>query len=245
MDVSQSQRDRIITLHTDAHFTQRKIACQLGLSQPTVHRIIKRYTDICVSTTLRSGKCGRKRKSSALENRRILRCSMINPRLSANDIKKELDSDLSVATIKRRLAEGGRFARKPVHKPLLTMKAKKLRLQWARQHRHWTVRDWEKVIFSDETSVEVQLAQPRFVRKEPEPISPKHMVMHIKQPQKVMFWGCMSIYGVGRLHVVQGIMKAVDYNNVLQTRLQPKQQSGSHRGILFNKITPPSTQPGW
>ena len=42
---------------------------------------------------------------------------------------------------------------------------------------------------ADETSIEVQLAQPRLVRKGPEPLSSKHAAMRVKNPQKVMILG--------------------------------------------------------
>ena len=61
---------------------------------------------------------------------------MINPRLTVKDIKRELNSPLSLSTIRRRLVEGGRFVIKPVRKPLLTAKAKLARFKWARQHRN-------------------------------------------------------------------------------------------------------------
>ena len=37
--------------------------------------------------------------------------------------------------------------------PDLTKLQKQQRLVWAREHRHWTISDWEKVIFSDDTKL--------------------------------------------------------------------------------------------
>ncbi|GFW89169.1 transposable element Tcb1 transposase [Trichonephila clavipes] len=34
-----------------------------------------------------------------------------------------------------------------------------------------------------------------------------------------MIWGCMSSYGVGRLHIVSGTGKAMDYIEILQNKL--------------------------
>ncbi|GFX71740.1 transposable element Tcb1 transposase [Trichonephila clavipes] len=36
-----------------------------------------------------------------------------------------------------------------------------------------------------------------------------------------MVWGCMSSHGVGRLHIVSGTVKAVDYIEILQNKLLP------------------------
>lgn len=38
-------------------------------------------------------------------------------------------------------------------KPFIRDTNQKKRLRWARKHRHWTVEDWKKVIFSDETKI--------------------------------------------------------------------------------------------
>ncbi|KAG0803905.1 hypothetical protein G6F15_013161 [Rhizopus arrhizus] len=40
-------------------------------------------------------------------------------------------------------------------KPLLTEKHKKARLAWAKKHQYWTVHDWRRVVFSDETKINI------------------------------------------------------------------------------------------
>ncbi|GFY05599.1 uncharacterized protein TNCV_4402661 [Trichonephila clavipes] len=36
-----------------------------------------------------------------------------------------------------------------------------------------------------------------------------------------MAWGCVSSHGVGRLHIVSGTVKAMDYIEILQNKLLP------------------------
>ncbi|GFT06117.1 transposable element Tcb1 transposase [Trichonephila clavipes] len=36
-----------------------------------------------------------------------------------------------------------------------------------------------------------------------------------------MVWGCMSSHGVGRLHIVSGTVKSMDYIEILQNKLLP------------------------
>ncbi|GFV00584.1 DDE_3 domain-containing protein [Trichonephila clavipes] len=36
-----------------------------------------------------------------------------------------------------------------------------------------------------------------------------------------MVWGCMSSHGFGRLHIVSGTVKAMDYIEILQNKLLP------------------------
>ncbi|KAG0731701.1 hypothetical protein G6F62_014983 [Rhizopus arrhizus] len=40
-------------------------------------------------------------------------------------------------------------------KPLLTEKHKKAQLPWAKKHQYWAVHDWRRVIFSDETKINI------------------------------------------------------------------------------------------
>ncbi|KAG1276163.1 hypothetical protein G6F66_012607 [Rhizopus arrhizus] len=48
------------------------------------------------------------------------------------------------------------FKARPKRKvPLLSAKHRKARLEWALAHRYWTIDDWRKVIFSDESKINV------------------------------------------------------------------------------------------
>ncbi|MEL7309245.1 MAG: transposase, partial [Pseudomonadota bacterium] len=79
-----------------------------------------------------------------------------------------------------------------------------------------------QVIFSDESSFEVQLAQPRLVRRGSEPIRDAHIAQRVKRPQMVMIWGCMSSRGFGKIHIVEGSMDSRQYAGVIQSRLLPQ-----------------------
>ncbi|GFU66813.1 uncharacterized protein TNCV_894491 [Trichonephila clavipes] len=97
------------------------------------------------------------------------------------------------------------------------------RLTWAREHSLWTIKDWEKVIFSEESQFCISGNQSSaYVRRQThEEFSPQCLKPTVKYPTKVMVWGCMSSYGVGRLHIVRGIVKAMDYIEILQNKLLP------------------------
>ena len=81
--------------------------------------------------------------------------------------------------------------------------------------------DWDKVIFSDESTFTIQNhAGNNFVRRRPhEAFSPQHISPTIKHPTSVMIWGCMASNGIGRLHICEGMMNATKYAAVLETRL--------------------------
>ena len=77
----------------------------------------------------------------------IVRKSMINPRWTAVDIKRETNTPLSLRSVQHRLIEAGGMAKKPLTKPLLTTKMRQARYQWAKIYRHWDTEEWKKVEF--------------------------------------------------------------------------------------------------
>ncbi|GFV06757.1 transposase [Trichonephila clavipes] len=97
----------------------------------------------------------RPRKTSLREERLLHRISLSNRKLNSTQILKQwtLTSNVSVCprTVRGRLLEIGLRGCKARPKPLLTEFQRKKRLKWAREHSLWTSKDWEKVIFSDES----------------------------------------------------------------------------------------------
>ncbi|GFV35887.1 uncharacterized protein TNCV_2866461 [Trichonephila clavipes] len=86
-----------------------------------------------------------------------------------------------------------------------------------------SIKDWEKVIFSDESQFCISGNQSSaYVRRRThEEFCPQCLKPTVKYPTKVKVWGCMSSHGVGRLHIVSGTVKAMDYIEILQNKLLP------------------------
>ncbi len=57
----------------------------------------------------------------------------------------------SRATTHRRVKEFGYSCRIPLVKPLLNHRQRQRRLTWAKEKKNWTVAQWSKVLFSDES----------------------------------------------------------------------------------------------
>ncbi|GFV20375.1 transposable element Tcb1 transposase [Trichonephila clavipes] len=170
---------------------------------------------------------GRPRKTSLREDRLLHSISLSNRKLNSSQILKQwtLTSNVSVRprTVRGRLLEIGLRGCKARPKPLVTEFQRKRQLTWAREHSLWTIKDWEKVIFSDESQFCISGNQSSaYVRRRThEEFSPQCLKPTVKYPTKVMVWGCMSSHGVGRLHIVSGTVKAMDYFEILQNKLLP------------------------
>ena len=109
----------------------------------------------------------------------IIRNRIKNPSLSSSYLQRQLvtaNVHVSDSTVRRRLKAEGRVARRPVKKQLLTPTMMKKRLKWAKEHREWTVDDWKKVIFSDESHFEVHGHRSPYVRRSVgEKLKPGHI----------------------------------------------------------------------
>lgn len=112
---------------------------------------------------------------------------------------------------------------KAKEKPLLTTKQKKRRLLWAKERKNWVQRQWNNVIWSDEARFEITVGSQhlKVVRRKNEAFRPDCLKRVVKFPASLMVWGCMSAHGVGRLHIVDGIVNANKYIDILENHLLP------------------------
>jgi hypothetical protein len=128
-------------------------------------------------------------------------------------------------TVGRRLHEHGTDAYRKTPKPLLTKKQKAARLQWARKHANWTVEQWRRVVWSDESMfMRIPKAPRKFVwiRKEARNLLKKRAIPDkLVAPKlrggggKINVWGCFYAGGVGYLKEVIGNMDAAQYHQIL------------------------------
>ncbi|KAL1259458.1 hypothetical protein QQF64_010035 [Cirrhinus molitorella] len=115
------------------------------------------------------------------------------------DLRKqwtESGVETSRATVYRRVQEMGYRCRIPQVKPLLNQKQRQKRLTWATEKQHWTVAQWSKVLFSDESKFCMSFGNQgaRVWRKTGEREMPKCLKSSVKYPQSVMVWGAITTW---------------------------------------------------
>ncbi|KAG1486463.1 hypothetical protein G6F47_012900 [Rhizopus delemar] len=105
-----------------------------------------------------------------------------------------------------------------IKKPLLTNVQKARRLAWAEEHKHWTSDDWRRMVFSDETKVNVYGSDGcRYFWSRPDDnLQPHHLDLTVKGGDgSIMVWGCITYDGCGyACWISEGTMKASDYVGV-------------------------------
>ncbi len=91
--------------------------------------------------------------------------------------------------------------RKRATKLLLKQKHRQKHLTWAKEKNNWTVAQWSKVLFLDESKSSISFGNqdPRVWRKSGEAQNPCYLKSSVKFPQSVMIWAAMSSAGVGSL----------------------------------------------
>uniref|UniRef100_A0A9J7ZIZ9 Transposase Tc1-like domain-containing protein n=1 Tax=Cyprinus carpio carpio TaxID=630221 RepID=A0A9J7ZIZ9_CYPCA len=120
----------------------------------------------------------------------------------------EKDRFQTLGDLRKQWTESGvETSRATVHRRvLLSQKQRQKRLTWATEKQHWTVAQWSKVLFSDESKFCMSFGNQgaRVWRKTGEKEMPKCLKSSVKYPQSVMVWGAMSAAGVGPLCFYQG-----------------------------------------
>ena len=129
---------------------------------------------------------------------------MRSPTSSMKKIRAELlrrGHRISHMTVSRRLFKDFNMkSYKPAKKRRLTAAMKAKRLQFANNHQHWTSEQWEKVIFSEESTFQQFVVRKRHVRRPTgKRFDKRYTIPTVKHPPSQMVWGAMPKNGVAAL----------------------------------------------
>ena len=150
-DITPRKRSRISTRADHSDYTQKTIASLVGVSQKFVSRIIKQQAETGSYSPKRKGRFGRKRKTTPRDDSFLIRKSKLDPSKSSFDLQRDSQHsgvNISAVTVRPRLLEVGREARKPLEKQLLTKKTKQKQLAWAKKIQKLVQRRLEKRLIS-------------------------------------------------------------------------------------------------
>ncbi len=206
-DLTVFQKTIIKTLHKEGK-PQTFIAKEAGCSQSAVSKHVNREL---------SGrkKRGRKRCTTNRENRSLMRIVKQNRFKNLIELHKEwIEAGVKASrvTTHRRIKEFG-------------YSCHQRRFTWAKEKKNWTVAQWSKVLFSDESNQREKIPfgnqGPRVWRKGGEAHSPSCLKSSVKFPQSVMIWAIMSSAGVGPLCFLKTNVPAPVYQDMLEHFMLP------------------------
>uniref|UniRef100_A0A8C6XEX7 Tc1-like transposase DDE domain-containing protein n=1 Tax=Naja naja TaxID=35670 RepID=A0A8C6XEX7_NAJNA len=160
-------------------------------------------------------KCGRKRCTSSRDDRSLERIVRKRPFKSVGDFNKEWTEagvSASRATTHRRILDISFTCCIFLVKPLLNNKCQK-HLTWAKEKQTWSVAQWSKVLFSDESNfcISFENQGPRVWRKNGEEHTARCLKSSVKFPQSVLFWGAMASASAGPLCFIKSRVNAAVY----------------------------------
>jgi arginine repressor len=135
---------------------------------------------------------------------------------TASEMKAQLkeknpELEVSERTIRRELKNLGFVSVRPRKVPLLTQKAKENRLSWSRDHVNY---NWKKVVFSDETTIQM------FCNTLPAwSCDTKPIASMVKYLFKVHVWSAISIKGKIGMHMFTKNLDRHLYHQILDEHL--------------------------
>lgn len=169
------------------------IAKRYHVSERTVKGLWKRWKED--GTVKRRRGSGRPRKTTIREARILVRQVKKDPFMTAVELAKYAQEhhnlNISEWTARRLLAHEGLKARTPAKKPLISKKNRKDRVAFAKAHEKWTVRQWARILFSDESKKNLFGSDGiRFVRRPANKrFNKKYILPTVKHSASVLPWG--------------------------------------------------------
>jgi len=200
----------------------RKIAAQTGISKTSVNKIRKTHRP-----DMPSSKGGRPKKLTAQDKRLCVRSITSGTAETATDVAKLLQNDLEIRvsrqTVSRALEEAGMSSAEKQKKPKLSPKNIKARLSFAKTHKDWTIDDWRRVVWSDETKINRFCSDGRswYWKRDGESQQERHVSQTVKHGGgSIKIWGCMTVQGPGYMCKIDGNMDQHLYKGILEDELQ-------------------------
>jgi len=223
-ELTVEQKNVVINMHKE-HFSQRKIANILGVTQACICKVLKRVKDRNDVENL--PRSGRPSKTDTRGDRRIVRYTKCHRKQTlaeiTNTVNEFLPQAISARSVRRRLRREG-FTRRKIRKQIVISAVnRRRRVSWCRTRLTWTVQKyWKHVIFSDETQVVIGQNRRVYVWRRPHEIWQAGCLGGGKQRKlSVMFWGCVTYNGVGILAPVDGNIDSHKYVEILEASLWP------------------------
>ena len=219
--LSLTQQKTILSL-LDAGHSGEAIAKQTGVSPSAISKLCSKKR-----SALPKAIGGRPSKLSPTNIRHAQHLITSGRAENAVQVTKALSNiinePLSASTVRLHLKKSGMKAVVKSKRPILSARHRKARLDFAYAHKDWTVEDWKKVIWSDETKIN-RLGSDGHKwawKRSGEGLSDRLVDGTLKfGGGSLMMWGCMTWEGVGFASKIDGRMDGDLYLQILKDELK-------------------------
>jgi hypothetical protein len=161
-----------------------------------------------------------------------------NPFSTARRLSRNLPNEPSRWTVNRYLLSRGLQSYVPAFKTNLTAEQRRNRLRWAREFRDWDVDMWRRVLFTDETMIDlgsgplrIRVRRPEGERNNPRFIQATRNAY--RGGFSILFWGGIRF---GKMTLLYSLPKPVTgqvYADFLQDTLLPDLEELIDDGFIF------------
>lgn len=216
-----TERNKIIFLHGKGE-SFKSIGKTIGRGDKAVALVVKKWNE--QRDLGRAAGSGRKRKTSEFDDRALVREVKRNRFITIEEIRQQdRFMGLSKRTISNRIREDGTFnSYWAARKPFISNNNRRKRLKWCHARKHWTVDQWRKVLWTDESPFVLRFNNKKRVwRMKNERYEKKCMTGSVKHDKKINVWGCFAAHGVGDLVMVDGIMEQTQFRDILGASMLP------------------------
>ena len=219
--LTTSQLSHILHL-LDSGASAHHISTTTGTHLSTISRIRSKHRPELPKPT-----GGHPKLLSPSDTRYVIRLITSQKADNASQVKKILTHTLlhsvSTKTIHRNLSNAGMKAVVKVKRPLLTAKHKRHCLEWAIEHKNWTIDDWKSIVWSDETKINCLGSDGRkwVWKKQGESLSHRLVSGTLNfGGGSLMLWGCIFWEGCGYACQIEGKINGELYVHILEENLE-------------------------
>ncbi|GET58376.1 IS630 family transposase [Rhizophagus irregularis DAOM 181602=DAOM 197198] len=135
------------------NFNPAQIARKMGRDPTTIRRFIDKYKKTGVTENL--PRSGRPPALNNNEKNALINEVKKNRREPLHEIINTLGLSCSLTTARQTLYDAGIHSHVAAKKPFVSKKHALARVSWCEKYKEKTIQDWNQVIFSDESSVEI------------------------------------------------------------------------------------------
>jgi transposase len=207
--------------------SSREIGNQLGIPHTTIAYTIRRYKEN--SSNIDRKRSGRPAVLTERSKNLLRREAKRNRFKPLKEITNQLPVKVSVTTSRKALNERGLHHHVAAKKPLISAQNIQRRKDWCGRFGNWPEEEWQKVIWSDESTVELNLSSRKIMvwRSQGERYQADNLAANQRSGRiSVMFWSCFWQNELGPLVALpKGGINSHKYCEILEEHLFPFYQA--------------------
>jgi transposase len=226
VSLTDGQKHQLIALRKIG-LTVREISLFCNVPRSTISDFLNKYSD--TGSVERKAGSGRPKKLSPTSERALCRTALNCRRITLsqlteninhalkNDICEQNRDSVSMTTVRRILHEEGLYGRAAAKKLQISSVTRLIRMSWCKEKQQEDDDYWHNIVFSDETRIGFRSDGRVWVwRRSYERYAPSCTISNSTDRRSIMYWGCISYDGVGRLIRCSNRMNAEEYCATLQ-----------------------------